>query len=167
MSKQLFSVNAASEILERDRRVITRAVRGVKADGHEGKRPVWSLPSILAALEASEPRQQHVTTNLDAQVEALYQEFESIVTKVKAEPTLEKRRAAAIRLVPRAITEFITVYRARDAACRLDEDHADLRSDRMNFTMLLYFKGPCQWNTDETWQYLQRCEDVENDEAAA
>jgi hypothetical protein len=79
-----------------------------------------------------------------------------MVAKVKAEPTLEKRRAAAIRLVPQAISEFITAYRARDAACRLDEDYAGLRCYRIHFTMLLYFKEPCQWNTDETWQYLQR-----------
>jgi hypothetical protein len=51
---QFFTVNSAAEVLERDRRTIGRALRGVPPD-HKDKQghSLWRLPVILDALSAS------------------------------------------------------------------------------------------------------------------
>ena len=52
--KTTFTINSASELLERDRRTVAKALRGIPADhrdaqGHER----WRLPVIIDALSAS------------------------------------------------------------------------------------------------------------------
>src|SRR5712664_1497446 len=53
---QLFSINAASLALERDRRTLVRAMAGVEPDGHQNKQPRWKLSSIVFALTGHEAR---------------------------------------------------------------------------------------------------------------
>jgi hypothetical protein len=47
------SVNAASEMLERTRRTVKRALRNVPPDSHERGQPRWRLANIVKALEKS------------------------------------------------------------------------------------------------------------------
>jgi hypothetical protein len=49
---QYFSVNAASELTERDRRTIKKALKGVKPDSYVRKSPRWKMATILDAMEA-------------------------------------------------------------------------------------------------------------------
>jgi hypothetical protein len=48
---QMFSINAASLLLERDRRTVTKAMHGVAADGKERGQPRWKMSTIVAALD--------------------------------------------------------------------------------------------------------------------
>lgn len=52
-----FSINGAAEILERDRRTVTKSLRHVPPDAHEHGQPRWKLPKIVAALAANEQKQ--------------------------------------------------------------------------------------------------------------
>jgi hypothetical protein len=53
---QTFSVNGAAEMLERDRRTITRALHGVPPDSRDNKSPRWKMATIVnALLSASRP----------------------------------------------------------------------------------------------------------------
>src|ERR1700730_16509170 len=52
MTVPVFSINAASEVLERDRRTITKALRHIPADKKErGGQKRWRLRTILDALD--------------------------------------------------------------------------------------------------------------------
>jgi hypothetical protein len=48
---QMFSINAASLMLEKDRRTVTRAMQGVAADEKVNGQPRWKMSNIVAALE--------------------------------------------------------------------------------------------------------------------
>src|ERR1700730_16460435 len=51
MPVPVFSVNAAAEVLERDRRTITKALRRVRPDKKERGQDRWRLATILNALD--------------------------------------------------------------------------------------------------------------------
>lgn len=47
-----FSVNALTELLERDRATIVRALRKVPPDATERKQPRWKMTTAIAAVDA-------------------------------------------------------------------------------------------------------------------
>lgn len=152
------SVNAASELLERTRRTIKRALRHVAPDSHERGQPRWRLPIIIEALETSgapmtQPRHVDSVGQLAQQCDALFTQCDTGFGKLKALPTLPARREAAIKLYP-AIDQMIRAMRARDMADGLHEDFVYLRADRVFNLMLLGFEGPCEWTRDEVWTHL-------------
>jgi hypothetical protein len=51
MPVPVFSINAAAEVLERDRRTITKALRHVRPDKKERGQDRWRLATILNALD--------------------------------------------------------------------------------------------------------------------
>jgi hypothetical protein len=51
MTTPLFSINAAAETLEVDRRTVTKALRRTKPDGKERGQDRWRLKTILTALD--------------------------------------------------------------------------------------------------------------------
>jgi hypothetical protein len=67
MSAPLFSINGAAEVLERDRRTVTKALRHTKPDAKQHGQPRWRLRTVLDALDelpgsSNAPRRaSHVT----------------------------------------------------------------------------------------------------------
>jgi hypothetical protein len=152
------SVNAASEMLERTRRTIKRALRHVPPDSHERGQPRWRLPKIIEALESSgAPMTQpgHVGTGdqLADQCTAAFAQFDAAFEKMESLPTLAARRAAAIKLYP-MIQETIRKMKARDTAYNLHPEHVDLLGDRIFLLMMVGFCTPCSWSKDQVWKNL-------------
>jgi hypothetical protein len=48
--KNLFSINRAADLLEKDRATLVRALRHVPPDGYQGGQPRWRMPTIMHAL---------------------------------------------------------------------------------------------------------------------
>jgi hypothetical protein len=108
----MFSINAASELLERDRRTIGKALRHVPPDKKEkGGQPRWKLPTILSALDqlpgSSGAPRRHTTghgTTSDAQfMDETFNILETFVRASDAIVALEempfaKRKAEAKRV---------------------------------------------------------------------
>src|SRR5438105_3322496 len=63
--KNLFSVNKAADLLERDRATLVRALRHVKGDSHERGQPRYRMRTITDALAAQEAR-NNVSTHAGA-----------------------------------------------------------------------------------------------------
>jgi hypothetical protein len=92
----LFSVNAASEILGRTRRTVTRALQGVKPDANRSGLKLWSMRKIVDAVNrntqapilTSSPRSEFA-----AEFETDFKAFDAGFAKLEAEPDLERRRA--------------------------------------------------------------------------
>jgi hypothetical protein len=171
------SVNAASEMLERTRRTIKRALRHVPPDSHERGQPRWRLPKIIEALQTSgapmtRPRHNsgtgNVFANLNADLEndrqtlpmfdALNQAFE----EMEAERSLAKRRKMAISRIPEMLVECIEAYRVRCVASGEFID-GDSRGDCMFSHLMDRFQELCRWTHDEVFEYLLVSE--EDDEA--
>lgn len=151
-----FSINGAAELLERDRRTITKALRHVLPDGHVNKSPRWRLRTIIDALETAAAHSDHYamkSTTLADQADALFKEFDTAFERVKSAPSLAERRKMAIALYP-LIEQAIDAMRARDTADGLNADHVSLRSDRVFNLLLIGFEGPCKWTRDEVWAHL-------------
>jgi hypothetical protein len=89
-----FSVNAAAELLERDRRTVAKALRGIPADhrdaqGHER----WRLPVIIDALSANrgEGANAAVIDEILAAAEAVEKLLQQL--RAAAEEGVEQARA--------------------------------------------------------------------------
>jgi hypothetical protein len=53
MTEQFLTINAASDLIEQDRRKLTRILRHTPPDNKAGGKSRWRLPTIVAALEAA------------------------------------------------------------------------------------------------------------------
>jgi hypothetical protein len=86
------SVNAASEMLERTRRTVKRALRNVPPDSHERGQPRWRLANIVKALEKSAtPKTASCAYQDDGEDNELEQECAAAFTKFdKAVAAMEK-----------------------------------------------------------------------------
>ena len=155
-----FSVNGASEVLEKDRRTITKALRHVPPDAHENTKPRWRLRKILDALEASTARPEHHDAHgvLADRCDASFVEFDRRFDEMKSTRSLAKRRKISIALAP-LIAETIRLMKARDTADGLHPDHVDLKGDRVFALLMVGFCAPCQWSREQAWEHLDASAD--------
>jgi hypothetical protein len=87
-----FSINAAAELLERDRRTIARALRGVPAEHKDGQgHERWRLPAILDALSAS-GRGAGANTAVIDEILSASEAVESLLQRLRAADSTETAR---------------------------------------------------------------------------
>ena len=87
-----FSVNAAAELLERDRRTVAKALRGVPPDhkdeqGHER----WRLPVIIDALSASHGGGASAAAAID-EIMSAAEAVDRLLEQLRAAPDVEAAR---------------------------------------------------------------------------
>jgi hypothetical protein len=146
MTTPLFSINAAAEILERDRRTITRALRHVKSDGKERGADRWRLKTIIDALERLQPTAA-AGHGADYEGDRLVAAFNAKLATLDDLPALEDRRAAAHAFVPAAMAEIERHLRDRAQS----DDMAHIVIDNMLHLLSKGLLRPCSWNSDEAW----------------
>jgi hypothetical protein len=99
MSKELFSINAAANLLERDRGTITRAVRDVPPDGHDKQGNArWKMCTIVAALGHTGGGSSRFTAIAD-NLEATGDEFLAALETLRATPDVAARRKLVCKAV--------------------------------------------------------------------
>ena len=104
--KELFSINRAAGLLERDRATLTRALRSIKPDGFDRGQPRWFLPTIVNAL-AVPPQQRRDSGKArdrfslrNKELDELQVTIERQIELIASEPSPDRRRAMAIELAP-------------------------------------------------------------------
>jgi hypothetical protein len=157
---QMFSVNAASLLLERDRRTVTRALLGVAPDGKHLGQARWKMSTIVEALEKH--RGSNASSNGTAASPPEYARYDRAYDAMKALPTLAARRKQAVKLVP-VIDNMLAVLRALGRDAGEDPFVTDLRGDKVYQLTLRGFEGPCEWSHDQVWDHL--CIDTDADAA--
>jgi hypothetical protein len=172
----LFSINAAATLLECDRQTIVRALRHTAPDHGEGRARRWCMSTIFWAMQAhvqkrSKPSTNHTNyggfPNLSADLEndrrtlPLFDAFNSAFEKMKAESSVEKRRAMAVSFAPKMIETCVRQYRAHCHAedCFIDPDTRAL--DCMWWHLLEGFEKSCRWTPEEVREAFRVYEDDE------
>jgi hypothetical protein len=150
--KTLFSAFAASELLEKDRQTIVRALRNTKPDGQERGQPRWKMSTIVTAMERHNRANggDNGTTGANPPEFAV---FDLAFDKLEALPTLAARRKRAVQLVP-LIDDMITALRTRGREAGEGWEVTGIRGDRVYQLTLAGFQGPCQWSHDQVWTNL-------------
>jgi hypothetical protein len=107
---QMFSINAASLLLERDRRTVTKAMFGVPPEGKEKKQPRWKMSTIVDALERHGGSNDGGNTgngrlaDIADELETLQSKLDAAIAKIKTLPSLAAKQPhsrAAARLIER------------------------------------------------------------------
>lgn len=168
-----FSISGAAELLERDRRTLVKALRGVAPNSYARNQPRWRLPVIIQALESmTQPRRSsgvgtgNTLDDLDADLAYdrstlhLFDGFNKAYAKMEAEPSLAKRRAMAISFAPKMIDACIRAYRAH---CIADGGFIDAssRADCMFSHLMDDFGKSCQWSHAQVWEHLVSADEDE------
>jgi len=113
--KNIFSINKAADLLERDRATLVRALRHVKADGTERGQPRYTMRTIIDALAAQEARNNgfshgepdRLRSRLGEIADELEQTHEELDAKrelIKAQSTLDAKQPhsrAAMKVLER------------------------------------------------------------------
>ena len=150
---RLFSVNAAAELLERDRATITRSLRNVPPDGQESNSPRWTMKTIFDAMARHQGQTSSSSSDADKALDDLYAEFDLAFEKMKLLPTLPKRRSAALALAP-LIERTDRGFRNISLANGQDPDLVELRADKIYSLVLRGFEAPCKWHHDQAWENI-------------
>jgi hypothetical protein len=145
--KNLFSINRAADVLQKDRQTLTRALRHVQPDGTERGQPRYSMPTILAALDAHQGRSNGAG---NGDLERQFAELDAEYRRIQNAPALKERRALA-RGFFSAVAAIETLMHAD--ARRLGEDprHASLRIAEHTRLSVLTLRDALGWNSDELW----------------
>ena len=101
--KNIFSINKAADLLERDRATLVRALRHVKADGTERGQPRYTMRTIIDALAAQEARNNGFSHGepdrlrsrlgeIADELEQTHKELDAKRELIKAQPTLDAKQ---------------------------------------------------------------------------
>jgi hypothetical protein len=124
----VFSINAASELLERDRRTVGKALRHVPPDKKEKGQPRWRLPTILSALDqlpgsSGAPRRHNADhgTASDAEfIDKTFTVFETFTRASDAIVALEEMPFAKRKAESRHVFAKMEAYRLACEAAHPD-----------------------------------------------
>lgn len=152
---QTYSANALAEQFEIDRSTAIRVLKNVPCDATTKGKGTYKIATFARALEQHR-RSVGTSTPGGNGVSPLPQEYDIFYRafdEMKLLPTLAKRRAAAIKLVP-VIENMMKAMRAHALANREDPYVTGMRADDIYRLTLVGFREPCQWNHDEVWNAL-------------
>jgi hypothetical protein len=126
-TKNLFSINRAADLLEKDRATLVRALRHVPPEGYERGQPRWSMQTIRNAL-AVKPHERHAIGKFrdryslrSTKLDRMRLEYEKGLALLGAEPSLDKRREMAVALAP-LLHEYQTTYLDIGRSLRIADD---------------------------------------------
>jgi hypothetical protein len=154
MTTRLFSINSASEILERDRRTLVKALRRVPPDGKERGADRWQLRSIIDALAKMQPAPAAAPTGqIDPELAELYLRFDASEATMKKLKTVDARRKASRAMAP-LLAQIDAQARRSGLDHGVDPELVELRADRLFQIYLRGFESCNGWNHDEAWQAM-------------
>lgn len=151
--KNLFSINKAADLLEKDRQTLVRALRHVKPDGHERGHPRYTLKTITDALAVHQGGGEGVSRDLQPMFDELDQRYRA----VQNAPTLAERRQQA-----RVFFSFVVEVEGAmyaDAKRRGENLRmAELRIAEHTRLNVLTLRDALDWNSDEAWAEFMKAD---------
>jgi hypothetical protein len=151
-----YTANSIAEQFETDRGVAVRALRGTKADAMVNGKPQWKIATAAAALEKHRAKNGSSTTTAsgaDPGLAGVFAAYDAKFDAMAALPSLDKRRAAAVKLAP-LLAAMDRRTREVGIANGQPDELVHLRADQMFKLALRGFEGPTQWSLAECTQHL-------------
>jgi hypothetical protein len=148
----LFSINRAADLLEKDRATLVRALRHVAPDGHEGGQPRWRMPTIVDALvvkpharrETGKFRDRYSIRGSKA-LDGLRLTFDKRIASIGDEKSIDKRREMALAIAP-LLQEYQAAYLATGRSLQIeDDDVLGARADLILDEMLSEVSAAAEW----------------------
>jgi hypothetical protein len=125
-----FSINGAAELLERDRRTVTKAMRYVKPDSFVHGSPRWRLPTILNAMEGT--NDHGLGGQLIDKIETNFEALDAGFARFRAEPDLAHRRLLDKQLgIGRLIGDLDRQMTQANAATGEDQGLSSIVGDQL------------------------------------
>jgi hypothetical protein len=150
----MFSINAAAEVLEKDRRTVIKSLRQVPPDGKERGADRWRLKTIIDALEKMQPATPAPVGQIDPRLARLYAEYDAGETTLRAMASVNKRRQFAVATLRPIIEETQRMLRIVGKANGQDPEFTGLISDKMYMLALRGWEEPCQWTASQCWDAM-------------
>lgn len=150
MTTPTFSINAAAEILERDRRTIVKSLRHVRPDAKVRGSAQYRLKTIIDALEAIKPPVAYSGNGVPPGLQRLYDELDENEQAMAALPTPAQRQAAARALIPKIAHAMETLQDHRNSNHQ-DPDVTGLLVDRLTFLHLRGIEVATGWTHERCW----------------
>ena len=167
----LYSINALSMMLERDRGTLTRALKDVPPDGHEHGQPRWKVSTAAAALERRSYRPQsqvigNTGRSIDdfhfrrpTRLDALRSDYDQKLLAITEEKSPKRKRELALTLAPR-LERYQTVFREVARAINACDDIAiEARSELIFSEMMDEVSKAADWPRHHVGLYR----DADND----
>jgi hypothetical protein len=157
--RQLWSINALSNELNRNQRTVKRALQNVPPDGAIGQYPAWFLSSAVEALNPIERRFRPSSSGEEAaihNVEAVWGDLRRGFTDLEREKDIDARRIMAHDTVAPLVHELEA---ALNAVWRSDQDRlvfGPLR-DRVIATAIAELVKLCKLEMRDTDNGLALC----------
>jgi hypothetical protein len=169
-----FTVNAASEILEHDRRTVTKAVRHIEPDKVERGQKRYKLRTILDALDqlpgsSGAPRRHttHTTGWKDERIVSAYHSVNEMYGELAAIDDLEQRRAVAKKKWGPVIQSNNINLRLWNVENGHSEELAEHRSEGLWHMSINFVRRLCEWSDEEAHDLLVTPHDGTDKEEAA
>jgi hypothetical protein len=176
MTTPVFSINGASEMLERDRRSVQKSLRHVPPDKMVNKQPPWKLATILQALDQLPHARRNKRSDVgivvhhdwldvanwrDARIITSLVEFNEAFAEMKAIKDTEQRRAFAIAKLAPLIAfhnrNFIGWETDNPAPGRFANDDVSVscRVDLLWSQQMEAVRVVCEWTSDECREFIE------------
>ena len=148
----LFSINRAADLLEKDRATLVRALRHVLPEGYtKHGQPRWSMQTIRNAL-AVKPQARHTTGKFrdryslrSTKLDRMRLEYEKGLALIGGEPSLDKRREMALKLAP-LLEQYQAAYLEIGRSLHIaDDDVLTARSDLIWSEMMDEVSAAAEW----------------------
>jgi hypothetical protein len=162
------TANSLSMLFEVDRGTMLRALKNTLPDEERTPgRPKYKVATAAKALE-----NHHLTTGRansrrarnnggsidvgwqDPILARIYSELDAAEAAMRALPSLDQRRKAAVCKMAPLISRMERAILERGEANGQDSELTGLRADKLYTLALRGLEGPCQWTMSETWDAM-------------
>jgi hypothetical protein len=172
--KDLFSINRAADLLEKDRATLVRALRHVLPDGYApGGHPRYTMATISAALAVKPQARRNSGKMRDrysirsAALDTMRRQFEEAVEQIAAEGSPDRRRELALKLAP-LLQEYQTTYLAVARELHLaDDDAVCARAELIWSEMMDEVSQASRWPRHGSDFFIKMFEAMPHDDEAA
>jgi hypothetical protein len=162
MKRELFSINAAANLAERDRQTLVRALRHVEPDGRERGQARYTMATIMTALINHEVRtgshqRRCVAPNAfgagSARLDEMRTKFDAAVEYAKTMKPIKKRREYALSTLAVLVSDFEDAYFEHRQTLPLDaQDQFSIRGEVNVSNMIKAALEACEWSHAEGWE---------------
>ena len=150
---KLFSTNAASLLLEKDRRTVTKVMQGVAPDAKVNGQARWKLRKFVDALAAHE-RPAAAGSNGDGghnnfNLQRMFVQLDDLHGKIEDAKTVEKRRQMMREQFFPLLAETTAAMHEDSRRSGEDSRYGGLRISEHERVQLMTLRKACGWNAEE------------------